>query len=289
MSALMYHPKQYNNPMNSGRWIVLCCSVLLLFVFSSNIAFAGNCLPEGAPEKVRIDYVVDGDTVYLADERKVRLVGINTPELARPEKYATEEWQRHDQLLAGEARDRLRSLLVGEVLLYPSIAGRDSYKRVLGYLVVNGGNVTELMLGQGLGFAVAVAPDVTLAECYARKEREARMKNLGVWQLYPPVAAATFSEKVGHGGFALMSGLVTRVSSSKHRIWMNIDDSVAVMVSRKWLDLFPQPLESFEGQFVEVRGWVIDRLNNKYKRLPPYVKRWQVAVSHPTMISMVSL
>lgn len=39
------------------------------------------CPLPGKPEQVRVQQVVDGDTVRLVDGRSVRLIGINTPEI----------------------------------------------------------------------------------------------------------------------------------------------------------------------------------------------------------------
>ena len=78
-----------------GAFFVLTCS--------QHPAAASSCLPPGTVELVQIRYVHDGDTLVLADNRKVRLIGINTPELGHNGQPA--------QALSIDARDRLRQLL----------------------------------------------------------------------------------------------------------------------------------------------------------------------------------
>ena len=66
-------------------------------------AWSGVCDQPRDSEPVKVRYVSDGDTLILDDSRKIRLIGINTPEIARKGKPA--------QPLAIQARDRLRQLL----------------------------------------------------------------------------------------------------------------------------------------------------------------------------------
>ena len=49
-------------------------------------AWANTCAPLKHSEQVTVRYVSDGDTLILSDNRKIRLIGINTPEVARKDK-----------------------------------------------------------------------------------------------------------------------------------------------------------------------------------------------------------
>jgi endonuclease YncB( thermonuclease family) len=82
----------------------------------------------GAP---RVEYVVDGDTIRLANGKYVRLIGIDTPERGRPYYLAA---KRHlDRLVNGRVR-----------LVNPaSVDDRDHYGRLLRY-VHDGGRDTGL-------------------------------------------------------------------------------------------------------------------------------------------------
>jgi len=73
---------------------------------------------------------VDGDTVELADGRRVRLVGYDAYELSEP--------------LGALARRELSSLCLGEVYLnVDGLEPQDRYGRILGYLWCRrGGNIT---------------------------------------------------------------------------------------------------------------------------------------------------
>lgn len=76
---------------------------------------------------------VDGDTIRVGGER-IRLRGIDTPELDEPEGLA--------------AKQRLEALLrSGPMEIIPH--GRDVYDRLIADVFVNGQNVAELLESEG--------------------------------------------------------------------------------------------------------------------------------------------
>lgn len=126
--------------------------------------------------------VIDGDTVEitLPDARRrtattrVRLWGIDTPELARPG-VAEQEGAR-------EAHDFLRTLIEGRrarLRLEPDT--RDRYERLLAHLETEEGeNINGLLLLNGHARATERWPHSMLRE-YERLERIARQRGLGIW------------------------------------------------------------------------------------------------------------
>ena len=52
--------------------LLVCCPIT---------SRAGDCAAMGAQEQVEVSYVYDGDTVKLADGRRLRFIGINAPEI----------------------------------------------------------------------------------------------------------------------------------------------------------------------------------------------------------------
>ncbi len=71
------------------------------------------CAPDRIDAQVRVSHVIDGDTVRLSDGRHLRLIGVDTPELAHNGAPA--------QPLGIEARDRLRHI-VGATSKHPEPA-----------------------------------------------------------------------------------------------------------------------------------------------------------------------
>ena len=87
--------------------------------------------------------VVDGDTIHAPFGVKYRLMGFDTPEIHFAK--CTEEFA-----LGMEAKERLEALLAsGEVRVIES--GRtDKYRRTLAHVKVNGRDVGEILIGEGL-------------------------------------------------------------------------------------------------------------------------------------------
>lgn len=89
----------------------------------------------------RYTCVVDGDTLWLEGE-KIRLVGIDAPELGEPECAA-------EAALAWAATERLaRVLSAGEVSV--SRQGEDRYGRTLARIAVAGRDAGDVLVLEGL-------------------------------------------------------------------------------------------------------------------------------------------
>ncbi len=214
--------------------------------------------------------MLDGDTVILADGRHLRFIGLNTPERAhkaRPaEPLAGTATRRLQQLLANDARLRLR---VGR-------EPRDHYGRLLAHpFLVDGRNLTALLLREGLGFQIVVPPNLGYLDCYRAAEREARQARRGVWAdpwFRPrPAAALTPADT----GFHRVTGTVTRVGESRRAWWLNLGRGFALRILKRDSHYFATPLPAFAGRTLTVRGWVY------------YVKRkreLRMNLRHPAMI-----
>ena len=114
------------------------------------------CPTPGGLTPVAVQRVVDGDTLRLSDGRNVRMIGLNTPELGKQ--------GRSDEPFAVAARKRLEALVAasdGRVGLVPGKESKDHYGRTLAHVYgADGANLEAQMLAEGLGFQVAVAPNV---------------------------------------------------------------------------------------------------------------------------------
>lgn len=219
--------------------------------------------------------VYDGDTLTLRDGRKIRLIGINTPEMSRKDRPA--------EPLAEQATLYLRSLLtVGRTVQLRLGSQRlDSYGRILAHVFTEEGvNVTSEMLEKGYGFQVLIAPNDWAAKCYHRSESVARQKKIGVWaDPYFQIREADSGSI--RGGFAVISGTVERVSITKRTVWIDIEGDIALNIPRmSWAQFQSIENELVSGQLVEARGWVIDR-QMKGKAMKKRYKRWMIMVNHP--------
>ena len=226
---------------------------------------------------VAVQRVVDGDTLRLSDGRSVRMIGLNTPELGKQ--------GRSDEPFAVIARKRLQALVAasdGRVGLLPGKESKDHYGRTLAHLYgANGANLEAQMLAEGLGFQVAVAPNVDLVSCQQAAEHSARQAGLGVWRQSPVLKA----EQINASGFAVLSGRVSKVQRNRGGVWIELQDSVVLRVAPNLLGQFDvSVLENLEGKQIEARGWVLDR--SRRGGLKSGQARWLLPLTDPSMLQI---
>ncbi|MCB1733753.1 MAG: thermonuclease family protein [Gammaproteobacteria bacterium] len=134
--------------------------------------------PEGAQRrKVEIARVIDGDTVVLTTGQRLRLAGINAPEVA----VAGKPGQPGGQ----DARSRLVDLVKpGGLSLEVAVEPADRYGRSLGYLFDSEDkDIALTLLDEGLVFAAVHPPNVAYADAYMAAETPAREARRGLWAL----------------------------------------------------------------------------------------------------------
>jgi endonuclease YncB( thermonuclease family) len=234
----------------------------------SSVASSG---PE-AVEQARVEYVYDGDTLRLSDGRKVRLLGINTPELARPAKGSRP--RQSAQPLAAEATAAVNRWLQdnrlqdSRVQLLVGREREDRYGRLLAHVFNQQGQSLEAsLLQQGLAFMVVIPPNTRHADCYQQLEVEARRQRLGIWahSAWQPVAAKDVAAQ-GKTGFVRVTGTVTRVDQARD-LWIELDHALVLRVlGANDHDFLKDFIAGWQKRSLVVRGWVVRRkLSNSLK------------------------
>lgn len=121
----------------------------------------------------RVAGVVDGDTIVLAGLGRVRLIGVDTPEVhGRAECYGREASAFTKRLLPPGKRVRYRL----------GVERRDRYGRLLAYVwLPDGRMVNRLLAEQGYAQPLTIPPNVAYAERFAAAARRARRAGRGLW------------------------------------------------------------------------------------------------------------
>ena len=125
---------------------------------------------EAQPSPCVVARVADGDTFSCRDGRRVRLIGIDSPELAQGE--------------AGrEARAALTRLAPpgAAVRLERDVAPRDRYGRELAHVWTGRRLVNEALVLEGWAVLYTVPPNVKYAERLERAQKKARAARAGLW------------------------------------------------------------------------------------------------------------
>ena len=124
--------------------------------------------------------VIDGDTIAVSKAGRVRLLGIDAPEIGRG--FDTQA------PFAQQARERLIELVFRRwVRLEPDGATHDVYRRRLAYVFREDGVfVNAAMVRDGLARVSARAPLTRLDEL-RRAEADAKRARRGMWGAAPPI------------------------------------------------------------------------------------------------------
>jgi micrococcal nuclease len=158
----------------------LRCSVLaaLSAVLALLLALTGCADPAGeSPSSGRVSASVtkhtDGDTLWLSGIGKVRLIGVDTPEVfSGVECYGRRAAAFVQRVLplGTEVRYRL------------GVEERDRYGRALAYVWLDDGRfLNRLLLARGYAQTLTIPPNVEYAGDFAAAARGARGRGLGLW------------------------------------------------------------------------------------------------------------
>jgi micrococcal nuclease len=115
----------------------------------------------------------DGDTLWLSGVGKVRLIGVDTPEV-----YGGVECFGREASAFVE-----RVVPLGSRVSYRlGVEDHDRYGRTLAYVYLGDGRLLNMLLvRRGYAQPLTVPPDVELAERFAAAARRARRAGRGLW------------------------------------------------------------------------------------------------------------
>ena len=142
-------------------------------VFYKDIKVAGssqsiNTDGEILKEEGVVKFVVDGDTFVMEDGRKVRLIGVDTPEFG--ERYFNDAKQKMFELVFGK-----------KVTLVRDVSEYDKYGRILRYVYVGDKFVNLEMVESGYARVLTIPPDIKYSKRFVDAQTKAREEKLGIW------------------------------------------------------------------------------------------------------------
>jgi micrococcal nuclease len=139
-------------------------------------------------DSVLVRSVVDGDTIDVATVGRVRLLGIDAPEIGRGFDTSAP--------FGREARDRLTQLVLHRwVRLEQEGATLDVYSRHLAYVLTEDGQfVNATLVREGLARVSARVPLTRLPELQ-RAEGEAQAFRRGMWGSAPQIPAPSYTRR----------------------------------------------------------------------------------------------
>lgn len=124
-----------------------------------------------AADTCAVDSVIDGDTVWCEDGRRVRLIGIDAPETDQ-EPFAAAAREALERLAPADAKLDLRL----------DVVPTDRYGRTLAYLHTRDGIfINVAMVASGYAVPLPIPPNVAHARAIHDAANAARSAGAGLW------------------------------------------------------------------------------------------------------------
>lgn len=149
-------------------------------------------IPFGKPynyNDILVRRVIDGDTLQLESGERVRLIGIDTPEMHESDKFyrdaqRTKQDIRTIRELGRRAYEFTKNLVEGRrVSLEFDVEKRDKYDRLLAYVYLKDGTfVNAEIVKQGYASLMTIPPNVKYADLFLNLYQQARQNKRGLWK-----------------------------------------------------------------------------------------------------------
>ncbi len=153
--------------------------VISLFCFLGTV-----CFVSAGQRQVKVRWVPDGDTLFLHSGARVRLRGVDAPEIGHD--------SQPSQYYAQRSRQILSSLVEGKTLLIDTNLKKDRFGRLLAYArLQNGQLLNKILLQQGCAFCCFSSDQSPLIQKrFLKAQRKAIANETGFWAkiLHVPVA-----------------------------------------------------------------------------------------------------
>jgi micrococcal nuclease len=119
-------------------------------------------------EEALVVRVIDGDTIEVEGDKKLRYIGIDAPESL--DCYSQESSLKNKELVEGK-----------RVKLEKDVSETDKYERLLRYVYIDGLMVNQELVRLGYAIAVSYPPDVKYQDQLREAEKEAKDNHRGLW------------------------------------------------------------------------------------------------------------
>jgi endonuclease YncB( thermonuclease family) len=244
----------------------------LFFSIIFSLSLLTGCESKSNYQKVK--WIYDGDTLLLSDGRKVRLIGINAPEVAHHKKKG--------QPYGDEATEKLRELLEksnNKVRLERGKQAQDRYKRELAHVfLADGTDVSKWMLQNGWATLMVFPPNTRYIRSYRKAERSAQLEKRHIWQQKTHRIQQAHQLKRGYYGYVRLKSVINGIKITKNNIILELDKKIFIKLGKYSLNYF----NSYDPKKLLHREVIVSGFLQKYR------SKRIIRVRHPVQLVLVN-
>jgi endonuclease YncB( thermonuclease family) len=233
------------------------------------IIFSDTAGNNGKPYQVKgvsnrylyqVKKAIDGDTILLKNGQRVRLLGVNTPEVKTRYHDAQQGGMAAKEWLQNKLSDR-------SVYLEFDTQKQDKYKRLLAHaFLASGEHINHSLLLGGWATLTVRPPNVKYSDNLIKAQQLAKQYKQGVWSLpdYQTLVLADIFEQ-DITGWVRVNLTPDKLEETRKYLKL-IDDEFELKIHKDQLTFFESPSVYLEKTIV-VQGWVSNYQGRKVMRL----------------------
>ena len=248
-------------------------SVIFISLFASRILWSEKTRPETHGKTGTVVVVYDGDTVKVrfdkGQERKVRLIGIDCPEIEEPQE---------GKLLQAQLAKRFafHHLFRKTVELTYESECEDKYGRLLAYIWIEGRLFNEFILSEGFA-RVFLAFPFKMKERFVQAQKAAQEQGRGLWREtpYPLLEAQDVKRNIGKLVRVRFDCVRIRRLGRYHFLYAGKKDIAVLIPEENRADF--SDVKTYKGRKIEAFGFL-----EEYEGQP------QIMVFIPSQLKLIS-
>ncbi|MBM7624865.1 thermonuclease family protein [Sporohalobacter salinus] len=268
------------------KFLSLFLSVIIISTFNiSAIALEINEDLKIKQNKVRnldeiyVAKVIDGDTIKTAAGKKIRFIGVDTPEIGSFNKKVEYYGKKASKFTTEKLEGKM-------VYLDYDVKKYDKYKRILAYVFLKDGTFFNAkLLKAGYAELLTMPPNVNYVELFKELVKEARENKRGLWdkdkdsdKQLPIISWKKADEYIGKK--VIIKGEVIDTYDSGEAIFLNFSKEYwntfsAVIFSRDEYKFSINPTQYYLHKKVRIKGKI-----KKYKEAP------EIIIQEPVQIKI---
>ncbi len=249
-------------PCNKFQVLIFFC-LFFCFIFAFSCSKSNTSNPSNLNQSQNkesfytLKEVIDGDTIVLNDNRKVRYIGIDTPEFNIPaqKKYAEIALNENLKLVQNK----------NIILVYDSMY-EDVYDRILGYVYAENVFVNEELVRKGYALVSTFPPNISHYKNFINAQIEARKNKTGFWDEQTLTPRDHTEAKNFIGQLCTIEGKVIETYNGKTKIFLNfgIDyktDFTIIIYKNNFFLFYTEnidPLVSYTGKKIRTFGRIVE-------------------------------